>query len=60
MAARRPLVHIGGRLQELPSGDTVAGGVSSVTVATIVTLTQSAYDALPTKDANTLYVIVPA
>ena len=60
MAARRPLVLISGRTQELPTGDTVAGGVSSASVATIVTLTQSAYDAIPTKDPNTLYVIVPA
>lgn len=60
MAARRPLVVVSGRVQELPSADTVAGGVSSVSVATIVTLTQTAYDAIVTKDANTLYVIVPA
>lgn len=35
------------------------GNVSSETVTTIVSLTQSAYDALATKDANTLYIIKP-
>ena len=32
-------------------------GVDSPTVFQIVTLTQAAYDALPTPDANTLYLI---
>jgi hypothetical protein len=30
----------------------------STTIRTIVTITQSAYDALGVKDANTLYVII--
>lgn len=30
----------------------------SATVLSIVTITQTAYDALPSPDANTLYVIV--
>lgn len=34
--------------------------VISATVTHIVALTQAAYDALPSKDAATLYVIIPA
>lgn len=36
----------------------VADAVQSTTITTIVSLSQAAYDALGTKDANTLYVIV--
>lgn len=36
---------------------TALGAVGSTTVTAIVALTQSAYDALPTKAPTTLYVI---
>lgn len=35
MAIRRPLVTISGQLQELPSGDTVAGSGGGVVVSTL-------------------------
>lgn len=44
----------------LGSGDITTGNVSSTTVNTIVQITQTDYDALTTKDTNTLYVIIPA
>lgn len=44
----------------LGSGDITTGNVSSTTVNTIVQITQADYDLLATKDANTLYVIIPA
>lgn len=44
----------------LGSGDITTGNVSSTTIDTIVQITQTDYDALATKDANTLYVIIPA
>lgn len=44
----------------LGSGDITTGNVSSTTVNNIVQITQADYDALVTKDANTLYVIIPA
>lgn len=44
----------------LGSGDITTGNVSSSTVNTILQITQADYDALATKDANTLYVIIPA
>lgn len=39
----------------------VSGYIDPVTgsIATIYTLTQAMYDAIPVKDASTLYVIVP-
>lgn len=57
MAARRPLVAIGGQIQELPVADSVVGAISSPTVTSIVSLTQAAYDALSPPDPNTLYLI---
>jgi len=41
-----------------PTGPMPTGAVTSTTITALVKLTQSAYDALPTKDAATLYVIV--
>lgn len=35
-----------------------ANPVESTTITTIVSLSQAAYDAIGTKDANTLYIIV--
>lgn len=44
----------------LGSGDITTGNVSSSTVNNIVQITQADYDALASKDVNTLYVIIPA
>ncbi len=41
------------------SGEVLSADVASNDVHNIVSLTQSAYDALATKDANTLYIIKP-
>ena len=57
MAQRKALVHTGGRLEELPSSDTLTGVVHSTTVTKIVTITQAAYDLLAPPDPNTLYLI---
>lgn len=44
----------------LGSGDITTGNVSSTTVNNIVQITQTDYDALATKDANTQYIITDA
>ena len=36
------------------------GGLSGVGVTTVKVLTQAEYDALPSPDATTMYVVVPA
>jgi hypothetical protein len=41
------------------NGEVMNADVASNDVHNIVSLTQSAYDALATKDANTLYIIKP-
>lgn len=62
MAERRPLVNVSGSVRELPTGDTLPEDTTKVDNASGQTLTlwkgtQAEYDAIGTKDSNTVYVV---
>lgn len=59
MAERKALyLSTDGKITEIASGDRPTGTVLGSGVVTVQVLTQAAYTALGTKDANTLYFIV--
>lgn len=57
MAERKALIQVAGQMQEKSSSDTLQGVANSTDIKSIVVLTQASYNALGSKDANTLYLI---